>query len=120
MQTVGPAAFLGQRLTFRAVVKTDDIAQEAGMWMRVDGPKDEGVLAFYNMSDQPLIGTEDWTPHEVTLDVAPEAESVSFGLWLDGAGQVWLDEVQLVSCEPATESAADAGLADAAPNAEVE
>jgi hypothetical protein len=98
MQTIAPTLFLGQRLTFSAVVKTSGVAQNAGLWMRVDGPKDEGILAFYNMDDQPLTGTSDWTPHEVTLDVAAEARSVSFGLWLNGPGQIWLDSVALVSC----------------------
>ena len=120
MQTIAPAAFLGQRLTFSALVKTDEVEQEAGLWMRVDGPSDEGVLAFYNMSDQPLFGTSDWTAHEVTLDVAPDARSVSFGLWLNGPGQVWLDQVTLTSCEAGT-GGADAGAApDAGPSPEVE
>ncbi len=119
MQTVGPDAFLGQRLTFSALVKTEDVEQEAGLWMRVDGPPGQGVLAFYNMSDEPLTGSEDWTLQQVTLDVAPEADSVSLGLWLEGPGQVWLDQVALVSCEPA-DGAADAGVTSATPSSDVE
>jgi hypothetical protein len=117
MQTLSPAPFLGQRLTFSALVKTDEVADAGGLWMRVDGPEGQGVLAFYNMSDQPLAGTEDWTPRAVTLDVSADARSVSFGLWLAGPGQVWLDQVALVSCEPG----GDAGVAaDAGTVAEVE
>jgi hypothetical protein len=106
MQTISPRPDLDQRLTFRAVVKTIGIGAfsssngpgEAGLWMRVDGSEPDAPLAFYNMSDHPLVGSQDWTPEEVTLDVASGATSISFGLWLSGPGEVWLDQVTLTSC----------------------
>jgi HEAT repeats/Tetratricopeptide repeat len=90
MMQQGPAEKLrGQRVRLSADVKTEDIAEWAGLWMRIDGP-DNACLGFDNMADRPIKGTADWTKYEIVLDVPENAERVACGILLDGAGTVWL------------------------------
>jgi hypothetical protein len=97
MQTFDAAEYKGKRLRLSAWVRSADIRNWAGLWMRVDGPPDSrGVptlLGFDNMQSRPIKGTTDWKRHEVVLDVPAEARSVNFGILLSGAGQAWLDGV---------------------------
>jgi hypothetical protein len=93
MQSIDPTEYHGKRLRLSAYIKAKEVTGWAGMWMRVDGPKES--LAFDNMQSRSIQGTRDWTRYEVVLDVAPEARAVAFGLLLEGVGTVWLDDVQL-------------------------
>lgn len=94
MQSCDPAEYRGRRLRLSAFVKAQDVKDWAGMWMRVDGPEEGRSLAFDSMQNRPIQGTMNWTRHDVFLDVADEATSISFGILLSGEGKVWLDDVQ--------------------------
>src|ERR1700760_1869281 len=74
------------RLRFRAVIQGQEIADWAGIWLRVDTAN--GDKALDNMQDRPLRGTTAWTEAASVLDVGEEAVSVHFGVLLDGAGAV--------------------------------
>jgi len=92
MQSFRADRFRGQRLRLSAFVRTADVDQWAGLWMRVDGP-DEVTLSFDNMQDRPIVGTKDWRRYRVVLDVPERSEIIAFGALLAGSGQVWLDDV---------------------------
>ncbi len=62
--------------------------------MRVGGADDK-MLAFDNMRDRPITGTNDWTRHAIVLDVAEDAETIVFGILLALNGQVWMADVHL-------------------------
>ena len=62
--------------------------------MRVDGPARE-VEAFDNMHDRALVGTHDWTPFAIVLDVPMQAEQLVGGLLLGGAGTLWADDLMI-------------------------
>ena len=94
MQSFDPGEHRGKRLRLSAFVKTQDIKDWAGVWMRVDGPEQGRSLAFDNMQDRPIKGTADWTRHEIVLDVPDKATNISFGILLHGEGKLWLDDVQ--------------------------
>lgn len=85
-------AFLGKRVRMSAWVKAENVEKWAGLWLRVDGLNKE--LAFDNMGKRPIKGTLDWQRYDVVLDVAPEAQSLAFGILLDGPGHVWLDDLR--------------------------
>ena len=95
MQRFSADAYRGQRLRLSAAVRPMDVAEWAGLWMRVDGEHRES-LAFDNMQDRPITGTTDWTRYEVVLDV-PDAGStvIAFGVLLRGAGAIWMADVRL-------------------------
>ncbi|WP_409031853.1 transcriptional regulator [Janthinobacterium sp. CG_23.3] len=94
MQAVSAENYRGQRLRFRARVKTREVGDWAGLWMRVDRPGEHSA-AFYNSEDQPIKGSVDWQWRSVVLDVAADAKALSFGVTEAGKGQVWIDELTL-------------------------
>jgi hypothetical protein len=93
MQSVDAENYTGKRLRLRASVKSQDVAGWAGMWMRVD--KERTVLAFDNMQNRGIAGTQPWNTYDVVLDVPVDATNISFGILLSGAGEVWINHVTL-------------------------
>jgi hypothetical protein len=83
--------YRNKRLRFSGMVKSEGVEGWAGLWMRVNGPKES--LSFDSMKKRPIKGTTDWQKYEVVLD-APEASVfIAFGLALEGKGQAWLSDV---------------------------
>lgn len=97
MQAFSARAYRGKRVRLAGLVKTRDVKDWAGLWMRVDGPGKPGekVLSFDNMQDRPIRGTTDWKPYEIVLDVPQESEAIAFGILLSGAGQAWIDGLKV-------------------------
>jgi hypothetical protein len=94
MQMFKAGEYRNKRLRFSAMVKAEDVEDWAGLWMRIDGPKGE-MLGFDNMQHRPIQGTTDWQSYSVVLDVPEESVDVAFGVLLQGAGQVWINDIQL-------------------------
>src|SRR5262245_28090253 len=65
-QSIAADKYRGKKVQLSAYLKTQDVKDWAGMWMRIDGEKKTG-LSFDNMSDRPLIGNTDWTKYEIVL-----------------------------------------------------
>jgi serine/threonine protein kinase len=95
MQTFAADAYRGKRLRFSAQVRSDHVADWAGLWMRIDSKVRGETLAFDNMQDRSIQGTKDWQPHQVVLDVPQEAEAVALGVLLSGPGAVWLSGLRI-------------------------
>ena len=91
-QPISAQNYLGQRIRFRAFVKTQDVSGWAGLWMRVDNRAGR-VLAFYNSYDKPIKGTTDWQERSVVLDVPQDGGMIVFGVINNGSGQVWIDRL---------------------------
>jgi hypothetical protein len=72
--------------------------------MRVDGAREDPMLAFDNMSDRPIPRDSDWTRHAVVLDVAEKATNIAFGVLLNGEGGLWIADLafEIVGPEVAT------------------
>ncbi|HLX70269.1 MAG TPA: hypothetical protein VKV04_11645 [Verrucomicrobiae bacterium] len=92
MQTFKADEFLGKRVRLSGYVRSQDVADWAGLWMRVDGPRGE-PLAFDNMQKRAIKGSGDWTKYEIVLDVPDSAQQIAFGLLLTGKGSVWMDDL---------------------------
>jgi hypothetical protein len=84
VQSIRATRYLGQRVQFSAMARTDDASGWGGLWLRVDGPSGAAVLD--NMHDRPLRETTDWTLATIVMDVPENARSLSFGALLSGAG----------------------------------
>jgi hypothetical protein len=93
MQMFDATEYRGKRLRLSAYVRTENVENWAGLWMRVDG--DSKPVAFDNMFNRPIKGTQDWKYHAVVLDVDANAKAVAFGILLNGRGAVWIDDVSL-------------------------
>jgi hypothetical protein len=92
MQSIAASQYAGQRVRLHAWVQSKDVADWAGLWMRVD--KGKATVGFDNMQDRPIHGTQPWTAYDVVLDVPANATYISFGTLLAGSGAVWLNGVQ--------------------------
>ncbi|CAM5763787.1 glyoxalase superfamily protein [Bosea minatitlanensis] len=90
MQSVSAEIYRGQKLKLTAELRATD-AGLGTIWMRIDGGTGT-VLRFDNMmqrkSDGAISGTTGWTRRSIVLDVPDEAESVHYGFFLRGMGQV--------------------------------
>jgi hypothetical protein len=94
MQMAAPGSFRQKRVRLTAFVKSEKIENWAGLWLRVDGEARTSFLAFDNMQDRPIKGTNDWTRVAIVLDVPQEAKALAFGLLLNGSGRVWMDDLK--------------------------
>jgi hypothetical protein len=92
MQTFKPDAFRGKRVRMSGYVRSQDVADWAGLWLRIDGQSGE-PLGFDNMQQRPIRATSDWKKYEIVLDVPDSAQAIAFGILLTGAGQVWIDDL---------------------------
>jgi hypothetical protein len=91
-QPISAQNYIGQRIRFRAFVKTQDVSGWAGLWMRVDNRAGRSI-AFYNSADKPIKGSTDWQERSVVLDVPQEGATIVFGVINNGKGQVWIDRL---------------------------
>jgi hypothetical protein len=90
VQAVQAQRYLGQRVRFRARVRTQDLSNWAGLWMRVDSSNGK-KLTFYNSQDRPIKGSTGWQERSVVLDVPADAAMIVFGVIGAGTGQVWME-----------------------------
>ncbi|MGC6487154.1 MAG: hypothetical protein ACON4Z_05890, partial [Planctomycetota bacterium] len=100
MQTIDAAPWRGERVRYRAAVRTAPLGDGVGaqLWCRVDRPKakDGSVQlgAFDNMQDRPITA-DAWQRYDIVLDVADDATQIALGVFVLGKGKVWLDDVSL-------------------------
>jgi hypothetical protein len=92
MQSIAATQYAGKRVRLRAWVQSKDVADWAGLWMRVD--KGQKAVAFDNMQQRAVRGTTSWATYDVVLDVPANATGISFGTLLSGPGQVWINDVK--------------------------
>ncbi len=95
MQTCRVGEFLGKRVRLSAMTRSEGIEEWAGLWFRVDGQRSGESLAFDNMQDRALTGTNDWFRHSIVLDVAMEAKRLAYGALLSGLGRLWVSDVRI-------------------------
>lgn len=94
MKSIASDEYKGKTVKMTGFVKSEDVKNWAGLWMRVDYYGTD-VLAFDNMQNRAIKRTKDWTKYEVVLFVPQEATSISYGVLLYGTGQIWFKDVKL-------------------------
>lgn len=94
MKTIKAEPYLGKTVKMSGYVRSENVKSWAGLWMRVDY-YNAAVLAFDNMQNRGIKKTTDWLKYEVVLFVPQEATSISYGVLLDGTGQIWFKEATL-------------------------
>lgn len=93
MQNFSADQYAGKRLRLTAFVRSEGVEHWAGLWMRVD--KEKNSVAFDNMQDRPIKGSNAWREYSVVLDVPQNATGIFFGVLLSGSGEVWVNSVKL-------------------------
>jgi hypothetical protein len=92
MQRFDASQFAGKRVQLSAWVKSQNVDDWAGLWMRVDsGTKS---VAFDNMQNRAIKGTTGWQRYAVILQVPQDVTSISFGVLVNKSGTIWLNSVQ--------------------------
>lgn len=105
MQSITAEKYVGKRVRLSGMVKTVEVIGHSGLWLRVDRMKKGATQSVIdNMNDRPIQGTTSWRRYDVVLDVPEDATGISFGLLLDGVGQVWLSgtKFEIVGMDVAT------------------
>ncbi|MBL8511151.1 MAG: hypothetical protein JNM52_05850 [Betaproteobacteria bacterium] len=98
MQRFDVGAYRGKRIRFSGFIKSERVTY-AFMWLRIQGTMEE-ELAVDLMEDRPLIGTQEWLPFAIVLDVSNKASTIGLGIGLRGEGQVWMNQLAIESVGP--------------------
>ena len=93
MQECLPDKFLGKRIRMSGYVKSKDVNDKAGLWLRIDQADSKKPLSFDNMLDRPITGTTDWKKYEIILNVPSNASMIAYGALIVGTGQIWFDNL---------------------------
>lgn len=93
MQTCLPDKYLGKKIRMSGYVKSKDVDDKAGLWLRVDQANSRESLSFDNMLDRAIKGTTGWKKYEIILDVPSNASNLAYGALLVGTGQIWFDNL---------------------------
>ena len=107
LQKISAKNYRGHRVRLSAQVSTEGLTGWAGLFMRIDGANGES-LAFDNMEDRPLKGSQSWKTVTVEMDVPPEAVEIHYGLVLCGGGEARVDDLTLEGVDVARPTAASA------------
>ena len=59
--------FSGKSIELRGFMRTENVTEFAGLWMREDG--DVPTLQFDNMQSRQIKGTTDWTEYSIVLPI---------------------------------------------------
>jgi hypothetical protein len=89
-----PMDFTGRTIKLRGYLRTQEVSEFAGLWMREDG--ESGSLEFDNMQSRNLKGTTGWTEYSISLPINAEAKTLYFGFLLGGTGKTWADDLELL------------------------
>ena len=98
MQNCLPDNYIGKRVRMSGFLKTKDVSDWSGFWLRIDQKDSQETLGFDNMhdgkKDRSIKGTTDWTKYEIVLDVPLKASNIAYGALLVGTGQIWFDNLK--------------------------
>ncbi len=92
MQAFTAGKLSGCRLKMSGWCKAWSVNGRAALWIRVDGETRKN-LVLDNMEDRPIKGSVDWARYELVIDVPQEGTVISFGVLLNGPGQIWIDDL---------------------------
>jgi hypothetical protein len=91
MQMSGAERYRGKRVRMTGYIKATNVQDEAGLWLRANSGGN--IVAFGHTYSQQRMGTSEWAPYAIVLDIPAQSKTLAFGLLLEGPGQVWLDDV---------------------------
>ncbi len=103
MQTCSAKEYLGKKVKMSGFIKTENISNWVGMWLRIDPIKSPSSEYFDNMRDRQIKGTSNWTKYEIILDIPTNSNSMNFGVLINGTGKVWFDNLSFEVVGKSTE-----------------
>ncbi len=94
MQRFPACSLAGRVIRFNGEIKTQDVEEWAGLWLRADGDE-EANLFFDNMSGHRVTGTTQWGCHSIEGQMPSLATWLNIGIVLSGSGTIWVDNLTL-------------------------
>ena len=91
MQMCSPKKYLGKQIKMTGYVRSENVEDWAGLWLRVDGAGTDEILSFDNMQNRGITGTTEWKKYEIILPVPANASRLAYGALMGGTGQIWFD-----------------------------
>ena len=88
----------GKLVSLSGWIRTENITEgHANLWLRIDGEQDGEtvMLAIDNMAEELVVGSQDWTRYRVELNVDEAATSATFGVYHQGNGTAWYDNLEI-------------------------
>ncbi len=92
MQSANADKFIGKRIRLSGYIKSQNVSEKAGFWLRIGQANSQSFLAFDSMMDRAVTGTTDWKKYEIVLDVP---EGLANFLWRIASRnrQIWFDKL---------------------------
>ena len=90
----------GKRVRMSAWIRTAGVSEAGGTWFRADMPNGAAAVIDNTTFRAPIRGTTDWTRVEIVLDIPATAVMLAYGGILQGAGSLWIDDVQFEIVDP--------------------
>ena len=111
MQVSSAAAYRGKSVKMRAFLRSNQVAQRAGLWIRADDINGTTV-AFRNClsprAPQSFVnGNTPWKEVEISIDIPESAVALSYGVQMMGTGEVWIDNVSIDAIGPYAQANAE-------------
>lgn len=96
-QPIDATPFRGRRVRLRAAVRVDTRDQQGGARLLLRTEARDLTSIDVSSTPGPLIRSKEWQEYEVTVDVAPRATVLRFGVAVTGDANAWLDDVEVTS-----------------------
>lgn len=94
MQSVSADSFKGKMVRMSGYIKSADVKEWAGFWMRID-LKNQEMGDFDNMENRSVKGSTDWKKYEIVLHVDTGAVNIAYGALLSSTGKIWFDKMNI-------------------------
>jgi hypothetical protein len=89
-----PLDFVGQTITWRGWIKTQNVSDSVAIWIREDGVTP--FLQFATSQGLAVHGTTDWTQYSISVPVTSAATRVVFGFLVVGTCSGWVDDLEML------------------------
>ena len=86
--------YIGKRIRMSGYLRSGDVMQWVGFWLRIDGGEPAAPMAFDNMNGGAVSGTTDWKKYAIVLDVPDGATTLNYGAVLNGPGRIWYSGIK--------------------------
>jgi RNA polymerase sigma factor (sigma-70 family) len=86
--------FLGRKVKLSVMLKSEGVSW-AGPVIRGVGIQNTSAKRDEFYGKRPVRGTTNWTRYATTIDMPNDAVDMSFGVWMNGRGKVWFDDLRL-------------------------
>ena len=98
-QQLDATAYRNRRIILKAAARAELSGRENRAWLRLfitrktSDPAEQGMV--FDTLDQYPVRSAEWQTFQITADVPQDADAISYGLYLVGDGDAWLDSVSL-------------------------